>query len=442
MSASDDKALGSWYGMAVGDALGQSVKGLKPETVKQYFKTVDAYHDVKPHIGKGVKRYRMRGLYGVQTQAALAVSEVLLTTKKPQPEAVADVLMRMGANGPEGYFGVFRRPEGCFYKTVESFPNRTAVAKSGEPYAFGSTFSVAVPVAVYMKRNSVTFRSQCVEAARLFSRHPWEIVGTALTGFLVTRCLDLEPAAQPGGLQHLFGDAAAFCGEVETTLQTEHGDVWHAVEKDPQAFSKTFRELETRYEPGQRDALGKWIAKNASHFTGLDIVHPTQGHALTLLPFGLLMLVEGTGGFDALLTATLNHGREADKLGGLVGAWAGALYGLDAIPDAWRSGLVNAKEIKTRGEALARRKNLKSDKDLIAMELGLTNKEAEERKKFLPKETKKAAKKSTPLDDLWLEEESRDTISQLKEDPYKWRQFERDKAKKKRDRRRKPEFPD
>ena len=71
MSDLKDKILGSWMGMAIGDALGQSVKGLKPETVKQYFKQVDTYHDVRPFIGKGIKQYRMAGLYGVQTQRAL-----------------------------------------------------------------------------------------------------------------------------------------------------------------------------------------------------------------------------------------------------------------------------------------------------------------------------------------------------------------------------------
>ena len=57
----EDKILGSWFGMAVGDAMGQSVKGLKPETVKQYFKQVDGYKDVRPYIGKGIKQYRMPG---------------------------------------------------------------------------------------------------------------------------------------------------------------------------------------------------------------------------------------------------------------------------------------------------------------------------------------------------------------------------------------------
>lgn len=435
----DDKALGGWYGMAVGDALGQSVKGLKPETVKQYYKQVDTYHDVKPFLGKGIKRYRMQGLYGVQTQAALAVSEVLLATKKADPEAVADVLVRMSANGPEGYFGVFRRPDGCFYRAVESFPNRADMTRSDDPYAFGAGFSLAVPLAVFMKKNSVTFRNQCVQVARLLSRHPWELVGTALTGYLLTRCLELEPSGEPGAFQHLFADAAGFCEQVEAELQEAHGDVWGGIENDPAAFSRTLRQLDERYAPGEGEACRRWIAENASAVTGKDIAHPTQGHALTLLPLALLMLVEVPGGFAPVMTATLNLGREADKLGALTGAWAGALYGFESIPSAWRSGLVNAKEIKARGEALARRKSGKGGKDLAAMELGLTNKESEERKRFLPKEAKKPDKKKVSLDDLWLEdEEPRETIAQIKEDPYKWRKFERDKTRKKRERRRKP----
>ena len=127
MSDLQDKILGSWVGMAVGDALAQSVKGLKPETVKQYFKQVDKYHDVRPYIGKGIKQYRMAGLYGVQTQRALAVYDSLLKTKKPNGEDLSDLLVRLSAHGPENYFGVFRRPEGCFYKSVQDLPNRSFV---------------------------------------------------------------------------------------------------------------------------------------------------------------------------------------------------------------------------------------------------------------------------------------------------------------------------
>ena len=37
MKSIQDKIQGCWFGMAVGDAMGMAVKGLKPETVKQCF---------------------------------------------------------------------------------------------------------------------------------------------------------------------------------------------------------------------------------------------------------------------------------------------------------------------------------------------------------------------------------------------------------------------
>ena len=158
--------------------------------------------------------------------------------------------------------------------------------------------------------------------------------------------------------------------------------------------------------------------------------------ALTLLPLALGHLLMRGGDFAPVLTGTLNLGREADKLGALVGAWAGALHGFSGIPDSWKSGLVNGREIRLRGEALAKRKKGLAGRDLLEMELGLTQKEAEERRKYLPKEARKSVNKSTVLEDLWLEGEAEDSLPQLREDPRRWRQFEKDKTRKKRDRRR------
>ena len=97
---------------------------------------------------------------------------------------------------------------------------------------------------------------------------------------------------------------------------------------------------------------------------------------------------------------------------------------------------MNGREIRLRGEALAKRKKGLAGRDLLEMELGLTQKEAEERRKYLPKEARKSVNKSTVLEDLWLEGEAEDSLPQLREDPRRWRQFEKDKTRKKRDRRR------
>ena len=433
MSDLQDKILGSWLGMAIGDALGQSVKGLKPETVKQYFKQVDRYHDVRSFIGKGIKQYRMAGLYGVQTQRALAVCDSLLKTKKPDGEDLSDLLVRLSAHGPEHYFGVFRRPEGCFYKSVQDLPNRSEPLVADQASAYACYFSMAVPLALYQQRPSKTLMQYCIEAALLLSRHPWEVAGTAVTGFITVRLLNEEGLPQGS---ELLNEAEEFCKTVEAWYREHYPGRFALAEKNPEAMSRTLSGLAEQYSQGQSKNLSAWICDNASSYIGTKIVHATQGHALTILPLALVRLLESGQDYAGTLTGVLNLGREADKLGALTGCWAGAVHGLSGIPSDWQSKLVNAKEIKLRGEALARRKKGSVGKDLLEMELGLTQKEAEERRKYLPKEPSKSAKKDSVLEDLWLDEEAEDTLPQLKEDPRRWREFERDKTRKKRDRRR------
>ena len=419
-------------GMAIGDALGQSVKGLKPETVKQYFKQVDNYHDVRPYIGKGIKQYRMAGLYGVQTQRALAVCDSLLKTKKPDGEDIARLLVTLGAHGPENYFGVFRRPEGCFYKSVQDLPNRPAPLWADQASAYACYFSMAVPLALYLHRPSKTLMQYCIEAALLLSRHPWEVVGTAVTGFITARLINEQ--ALPEG-ETLLREAAEFCGTAEAWYREHYPDRFTLAEKNPEAMSRTLGDLADQFAKGEPAGLPAWICENASSYTRTNIVHATQGHALTILPWALVRLLTAGSDFASGVAGTLNLGREADKLGALAGAWMGALNGFSGIPEGWKSGLVNCKEIKLRGEALARRKKGQVGKDLLDMELALTQKEAEERRKYRPKELQKADKKASVLEDLWLEEEG-ETLPRLKEDPRRWREFERDKTRKKRDRRR------
>ena len=59
MEFDPDKVMGCFLGMAVGDAMGRSVNGLKPEAIGQIFGAVEDYKDVKKVVGKGIKRNRM-----------------------------------------------------------------------------------------------------------------------------------------------------------------------------------------------------------------------------------------------------------------------------------------------------------------------------------------------------------------------------------------------
>ncbi len=292
---------------------------------------------------------------------------------------------------------------------------------------------MAVPLALYLQRPSKTLMQYGIQTCLLLSRHPWEVTGTALAGFITARLLNEEGLPEAAILLH---EAAEFCETAEAAYRESYPDRFALQEKDPQAMSRTLHDLVDQFSKGERENLPAWICDNASSYIGTKIMHATQGHALTILPLALCHLLTRGADFAPVLTETLNLGREADKLGALVGAWAGAVHGISGIPDSWKSGLVNGKEIRLRGEALAKRKKGLAGRDLLEMELGLTQKEAEERRKYLPKEGRKSAKKSPVLEDLWLEEEDGDSLPQLKEDPQRWRQFEKDKTRKKRDRRR------
>ena len=401
MKSSQDKILGSWFGMAVGDALGMAVKGLKPETVKQCFGSMDDFKDVRQFIGKGVKRYRMQGLYGVQTQRALAVSDAILKNKKATVEEISGLFLKLAESGPENYYGSFRHAEAGFYQAVESFKGREPLIPADQNHAGGSYPALAIPIALFHQRESSEMIRQCLETGLLLSCNPMEIIATALVGTLTTGFLALEPDEDGEGLgqeksRQVLEDAVNACERIELILKERFSEIEQGFdEKIFQAMRLTIQGTLDRFDeaPG---SLYDWMAENASAHSKNKITSPAQGHVLTLIPLALVMVLKGGNDFSGVLTRSINMGKESSRLGTLVGAWAGALVGFDGIPKRWKSGLVNSKEIKSRGEALFRRRAVKGVKDLVQMEQALTHKEFEEARKVTPKTAQKPREKFLP----------------------------------------------
>lgn len=436
-----DKVLGSWFGMAVGDAMGLSVRGLKQETIAQFFGGIDGYKDVTPHIGAGVKRYRMQGLYGVQTQSALAVCDSILKNKNAGGDEITSLLQEMSSMGPEHYCGVFRHALGTFRKMLESLEGETSLAPVGHNFADGSFFAMTVPLALIYRDDLITMRSRCVEIYSSMTANLCELNGALVLGFFITRFLAMSPNEEgaPADPERLLEDAAKFCEDNEAYFQETFPDLWEENGGD-RSFSHTLRGLRDNFKM-DASQLKEWICQNASTLVKSAISHPSQGYALTLLPLALMIVLREGKDFASAMTPALNMGREADRMGALVGAMAGALYGFSGISDAWRSGLVNAREIKLRGEALFSGKGVAAFKDLQAMESGLTAKENETGKKYLPKTSKKSPAKGLGVKTA-LEGNADDLDVPRKEDVVGWRKYNKDKTKEKRDRRRNRDLPE
>ncbi|MZG29328.1 MAG: hypothetical protein F3741_00740 [Nitrospinae bacterium] len=429
MSDFRDKTAGSFFGMAVGDAMGRSVKGLKPAAIKQIFGKMDDFKDVRPIMGKGIKSYRMRGLYGSPFQCALVVADALLENKKNFLQGSAKNFKELAKSGPENYFGVYRNHSVCLWRAVDLLSDNEELI-SDQNSSTSLFVNMAVPVSLFQGKWSKTLAKQCFEICLLMSRNRFEVVGAALTGFLVTRLLALrsdEILLEGAGI---LKECEEVCRQVEEEYQQRFPSSEDGGLKGMNAMSGALKGLAEKF---QEPDLMKWICEYSNTFTKQEILHPSQGFVMTLLPLALYCVLNPPEpDFASTLTCSLSYGRESEMLGAMVGAWAGALYGLDNIPATWKRGLVNAKEIRFRAEALALRRGKKDQKNLFDMEAGLTAKEFEEGKRNLPKETKKGVQ-IKPLD-LWDDEEAEDSVPS-KEDRAQWRKFHKEKTKSKRDRR-------
>lgn len=437
MKSMQDKILGCWFGMAVGDAMGMAAKGLKPETVKQCFGAMDDFKDVRKFLGKGVKQYRMQGLYGVHTQSALTVCDCVLKNKKTNVSEISSLFLQLAAGGPENYLGVFRHADGPFHRAVASLSGRVPLLPSDQNHAGCCYPSLAIAIALFHQKPSDELIRQCMDTCLLMSRNPMEVIGAALTGHLVTCFLSLElkegEELTEKECQNIIGKGVAVCEQAEQILKERYPEIWD--ESGEQVFQSLRLALQGVLERLhlEEGPLFDWICENASGTSKNKITHPAQSHVLTLIPLALLMVLKGGTGFATILTRSLNMGKEAALLGTLVGAWAGALFGFDQIPQHWKSGLVNSKEIKARGEALFLRRFTKGLKDLQAMELALTQKEADDGRKFSPKLTRKVSGKGAPVAEVRGGDEF---DIPRKEDRGSWRKFEKDKTRMKRNRRR------
>lgn len=425
-----DKVIGSFFGMATGDAMGRSAQGLKPAAIQQIFGEMDDFKDVRPIMGKGIKNYRMQGLYGAPAQCALAVADALFKNKKQFLPEAAKNFQELAKAGPEGYFGIYRNHSASLWRAVDLLESMGEEQVSEQNSSTALYVSLAIPLALFQGKWSKTLAAQCFDACLLMSRNRFEVVGTVLTGFLVTRFLALCPEEYLSVAIYILQEAEEVCRQAEAQYQQRFPESVDGGIKGSNALSGALKGLTERfYEPD----LMQWLCEYANPFTKQEIHHPSQGFVLTLLPLALYCVLQPPEpGFAPTLTHSLAHGRETEMLGALVGAWAGALYGFENIPATWKTGLVNAKEIRLRAEALSARRLKKEQKSLFDMEAGLTAKEFEEGKRNLPKETKKGIQIKSQ--DLWDDGEEEASVPS-KVDRAQWRQFQKEKTKSKRDRR-------
>ncbi len=169
----------------------------------------------------------------------------------------------------------------------------------------------------------------------------------------------------------------------EKRIADEYADVVIKLDEHARCLPRTIAHAESVLDQPRDRALTALVDEANRHGAEPSCKRPTQGFPPACIPTCLYLLLT-TDSFEEAVTDVINLGGDADTAGAILGAMAGAYYGVDEIPKRWLDGLQNREGIEARALALARRSGEGLEiPDLVATERELTRKEGEILEQFM-----------------------------------------------------------
>jgi len=371
-------------GLAIGDALGAPLEGMKAGRIKDVFGQARGYVDSGLAWRSRPYHYRSPGVYTDDTQQALCLAESLVRCYGFQAEDFARTLLRLWQAAPDLKFGAFRGIGPTFMKVMEKIGSGISPDKSGEPSAgIGAAMRVA-PIGLYFLEDRDALLKAAIEQALVTHKDPRALSLAAALAYSVGR--SASPAWESFKLEQRVDDLIQFAADAEETVEREY--IAFLPPRVYDFFGLFYRSIEPfRHWQGMEQELVFSQVVNLANqaFPREKITTPSQNFALAAGVTALFLAVSSKD-FESGIVTAINLGRDADSLGAMVGAALGARFGEALIPGEWKQGLKNYVQIALRGEALLQKDftglKLKNLKD---MELELARFENQERDKFVQK---------------------------------------------------------
>ena len=364
-----DRFRGCMLGLAIGDALGAPLEGLTAQQIKTHYGRVKNYVDGVQAWKRKPYRWRLKGLYTDDTQQALAISDTLLDSSRVDQDRLAELYLSLAT--PRGSFVGAHRGIGRSFRLVLSDLERGVSPRwSGQKTAgIGAAMRIA-PVGLYFSTDRDAMFDSTMAASLMTHRDIRSLSGALLVAHAVRRLANGEPA-DPSLLLWVAADVA----RDEARISAEYGEQVISLEHHAKALSRALAHAESVLDQPRERALAALVEEANRHGAEPVCRRPTMGFPPACIPtcFYLLLTTES---FEEALTEVINLGGDADTAGAILGALAGAHYGVSEIPDRWLDGLQNREGIDNRAIALAGQSTEGLDiPDLIATEQELCRKE-------------------------------------------------------------------
>lgn len=341
-----DRARGTLLGLAVGDALGAPLEGLSPQQIRSHYGTVVDFVDGARAWRRKPYRWRLPGLYTDDTQQALALADVLLSSGTVDPDRLAATYLAL-ATPRNGHAGAHRGVGRSFRQVLDGLDRGRPPLQCGQDSAgIGAAMRIA-PVAIPFRDDPDGLFDAVMAASLMTHRDIRSLAGAVAVASGVRRLL-CGDSRSPSLLFRVAADVAA----AERRIAEQHGGVVASIVEHGQGLSRAIARVEPLLDLPRADALHALVEEANAHGARPSCKRPTMGFPPACIPtcFYLLLTTES---FEEALIDVINLGGDADSAGAILGALIGAHAGSSAIPERWLDGLHNRDGIALRGEALA-----------------------------------------------------------------------------------------
>jgi ADP-ribosylglycohydrolase len=358
-------------GLAVGDALGAPLEGLSSQQIKSHYGRVKNYVDGVQAWKRKPYRWRLRGLYTDDTQQALALSDVLLEQGRADQERLAELYLNL-ANPKGAFVGAHRGIGRSFRQVLAALERGVPANQTGQPGAgIGAAMRIA-PVPLFFGQDSDALFESAISASLMTHRDIRSLSGALAVAHTIRRLLAGE-ARDPSLLLWIASDLV----KDENRIAADHRETVIKIHEHARCLPRAIAHAESVLDQPRDRALNALVDEANRHGAEPSCRKPTQGFPPACIPTCLYLLL-ATDSFEEAIADVINLGGDADTAGAILGAMAGAYYGVDGIPKRWLDGLQNRDGIEARAVALARRSTEGLEiPELIATERELTRREGE-----------------------------------------------------------------
>jgi ADP-ribosylglycohydrolase len=372
---------GGFAGMAVGDALAAPAQGLKPARIIQLFGRLEGYLDPDKAFEQTPSHFRLKGLYSLPTQEALCVAESLIVSGHYDLNDIRDTFLALGQG--EGALGSFRGMDEAFRKALQNLKEGKDLTGCGVPHPGVGAIPRVLPLAIFFRDDPEAMKKAVIECVLLTHNDPSAISGALAYAWTAARFYKGGSAVLDSP-SDFIANLKKYVRKGEECLEDDYKKhlpqevstrLYYSMSNSLDILLPCLRE-------NNRDLVKQTILAEANrHKPPFPVSVVSQDFAPSAVIYCLYIALSaktyGTGIWD-----TIHEGKEACAMTALVGGLLGLRFGLDGIPEEWRSGLLNADQIELRGREMYHGFPDWGERiDLVTMEKRYTDMEREEIRK-------------------------------------------------------------